>query len=142
MSLLPAGWPFYAFTDVLGVVLTALIMYWLTTRRHPLLRKIGLKDGFYSNNYLMKAGGEIFRLDFNGNDAMDGIKNMMSGIFGKPNVKELIRERIRTEVVENVVDSALDNEVMKIKIKEMVSEVFKEEMEEIMREKPKEQKNE
>ena len=27
MSLLPAGWPFYAFTDVLGVVLTALMMY-------------------------------------------------------------------------------------------------------------------
>ncbi len=105
------------------------------------MKKIGLKDGFYSNNYLMKAGGEIFRLDFNGNDAMDGIKNMMSGIFGKPNVKELIRERIRTEVVENVVESALDNEVMKIKIKEMVSEVFKEELESILEDKKTEQKN-
>lgn len=140
MNLLPAGWPFYAFTDVLGVIFTALLMYWLTTHRHPFLKKIGLKDGFYSNNYLMKAGGEIFRLDFNGNDAMDGVRNMMSGIFGKPNVKELIRERIRTEVVEHVVESALDNEVMKIKIKEMVAEVFKEEIENMINEKAKETK--
>lgn len=128
MTWMPDFWQFYLMSDMFAVIGTAVTMYWLTTKKHLLLKKIGLRDGFYSSNVVYKAGGELVRVDFNGPDAAQALKNIFSSFFPQKSPEEMMKERVHLLIARQIIKEIGQDDITKIKIKELVQEIMNKEL--------------
>jgi hypothetical protein len=96
-------------------------------------RKAGIKDGLYSYNTVMKAGGEVAHFDFNGYDLADGIKNVTNGFMGRnrpirEEVKEAIHQTMMAQVAMELKTELQSNTQIKSSISLMIKDILNEEM--------------
>ncbi len=112
-------------TTFVVTIFTAGFTYWLTTKKHTKLKKMGLEDGIYIDVRVMKAGGQIVSFSTNGYDFGDMISNVVKSVFGgNKQFKDIVNTKIQSILKDAVTNKNNSNFINDKKVNDYIKNAF------------------
>lgn len=117
---------------ILNDVIIAVFFYWLTSRPHPWLNKVKIKDGLELNLGIWKGGGRVYNIQGQGQNIKEMGSNLFEGLFGpvdlpKPKTfKDELRETYKDamkKAAKEALANAIDPDTMSAYVGKIIKEI-------------------